>query len=93
MESKETIKLFMSRELASKSDILVCKPSSNLLIDNSFYTKVMREAPPSKKRALTYATKITSVRADWIINEKEGYKFLIELQRQQNKSIFTTPYI
>jgi hypothetical protein len=46
-----------------------------------------------RPECLTYAVKIQCIRVDWIINDKEGLKFLKELLKQQNKDIFLTPYI
>ena len=67
MESKETIKLYLTREGAAESDILVAKPNESSYVDEHFFRNVMMEAPSNSKSALTYATKITVIRADWIV--------------------------
>ena len=67
MESKETIKLYLTREGAAKSDILVAKPNESSYVDDYFFRAVMKEAPSTSKSALTYATKVNVIRADWIV--------------------------
>ena len=80
MESKETIKLLLTRDEASESDILACKGNGSSYVDDLFYIETMNEAPNSK-RALTYATKNNFIRDDWIIQNKTGFMFLRELYR------------
>ena len=41
----------------------------------------------------TYATKITCVKVDWIINQDEGLIFLREMVKQKNMHIFMTVYM
>jgi DUF1365 family protein len=65
----------------------------SLYVDDRFYRMSMHEASSNSKRVFTYATKIQSIRVDWIINEKEGYEFLKELNRQKNKNIYVTPFV
>ena len=48
---------------------------------------------PNNPLSLTFAVNIQCVRADWIVNQEEGLKFLKELLRQQNKEVFMTPYV
>ena len=48
---------------------------------------------PNNPQSLTFAVNMQCVRADWIVNEAEGLKFLKELLRQQNKDVFLTPSV
>lgn len=41
----------------------------------------------------TYATKITCIKVDWIINQNEGLIFLREMVKQKNQNIFMTEYM
>jgi hypothetical protein len=81
MKNKETIKLHLSRESAAESDILIAKPNESSYVDEHFFRNVMKEAAPNSKMALTYATKMNVIRADWIVQKDEGYRFLSELYR------------
>jgi hypothetical protein len=67
MLSKETINLNLSREKAADSDILVARPNGSSYVDNHFFRNKMKEAPSNSEKALTYATKISVIRADWIV--------------------------
>ena len=82
----------LTREQAKNMDILVCTPSNVQYVDGVYFTNVMKEKKDNKN-ALTYAVKIKSINADWIINDEDGLGFLQELIRQNNKEMFETPYI
>lgn len=65
----------LSREQAKNMDILVCTPNNVQYVDGVYFKNVMKEKVDNKN-ALTYAVKIKSINADWIINEEQGLEFL-----------------
>ena len=73
MQNKQTLKLKLTREQSKEMDILVCTPSQCQYVDNVYFRDTMKE---SDSNSLTYAVKIKSIQADWIINEDHGLEFL-----------------
>jgi hypothetical protein len=92
MTNKQTLKLLRTRAEAEEQDILVCTPSQCSYVDDVYFKEQMGE-DPNNRTCLTFAVDVKCVRADWIIQKKEGLLFLKELLRQQNKDVFMTPYI
>ena len=75
--------------------IVAINTSSSSYVDEDYFKTVMGENT-SDPDYLTFAVKITAIRADWIINNKksdDGIKFLMELLRQKNQEILMTPYM
>lgn len=90
MQNKQTLMLKVTREQSKEMDILVCTPSQCQYVDDVYFRDTMRE---SDSNSLTYAVKIKSIQADWIINKHHGLEFLQKLIRQNNSGVFETQYI
>lgn len=80
MTNKQTLKLLRTRAEADEQDILVCTPSQCSYIDDVYFKEQMGEDPDNRS-CLTFAVDVKCVRADWIIQKKEGLLFLKELLR------------
>jgi len=92
MQNKQTIRIIKQRNNDDNERILICSQSKCSYVDDEYFKDEMGEVL-DRPECLTYAVKIQCIRVDWIINDKEGLKFLKELLKQQNKDIFLTPYI
>lgn len=75
MQNKQTLMLNLTREQTKEMDILVCTPSRCQYVDDVYFKDTMKESCDVKD-SLTFAVKIKSIQADWIINEEEGLDFL-----------------
>lgn len=87
MVNKQTIKLNDLEE----DEIIRTRTSCCAYIDEEYFEKVMGEVQDNS--AVTYSVRFRAIRADFIINGKEGYKFLEEVLRQNRMALFETPYM
>ena len=72
--------------------IVTISPNTCSYVDDHYFENVVGENVNNPNN-LTYAVKIKSIQADWIINEKIGLEFLIEMLKQQKLDLFHTPYM
>lgn len=61
------------------------RPTSSSYVDEDYFKSVVGEIDHSELKSVsdrkTFAVKIECVKADWIINEEVGLKFLKEMLR------------
>jgi hypothetical protein len=83
-------------QLKSKDDIDIIGIQSSTVsyIDEDFFKKQFKEKKDDESDTdyFTYAVKIQCVRADWILNHNDGFKFLEEMVRLKNKNVFMRSY-
>ena len=90
MINKQTMQLKDKDDI----DIIGIQSSTVSYIDEHFFKERFFERKDHEpdKDYFTYAVKIQCVRADWIINEKDGIDFLNEMIRLKNKNVFMRSY-
>ena len=74
MLNKQTLMLRVSREETEGKDIIVCTPNNCSYVDDVYFWETMKETNDPK--ALTYAVKMQSINAHWIVNDEIGLEFL-----------------
>ena len=88
MKAKQTIIVDQKEE----DKIVTISGSISSYVDSSYFLTTVGE-DPTNKNFITYAVNYHCVRADWILNDKEGIIFMKELLRQKRKDLFNTMYI
>jgi hypothetical protein len=66
--------------------------NSSSYVDDHYFEEKMKENSGNQEFQ-TFAVKVKTIRADWIINEDIGKQFLIEMLHKKNAELFVTPYI
>ena len=83
MINKSTLKLKSSAQ--EDEEIIIIRPTSCSYVDEDYFKTVVGEIEEEKLDFVsdrkTFAVNIECVRADWIINEEVGLKFLKEMLR------------
>ena len=80
MQNKQTIRIMKQKNDDTEERIIICSRSMCSYVDDEYFRDEMGEM--DSPECLTYAVKIQCIRVDWIINDKEGLKFLKELLKQ-----------
>ena len=83
MLNKSTLKLKSSAQ--EDEEIIIVRPTKSSYVDEDYFKKVVGELDADELESIsdrkTFAVKIECVKADWIINEEVGLKFLKEMLR------------
>jgi hypothetical protein len=90
MLNKQTIHL----KKADGKEIIKVSPSRSCYVDDIFFETEMGE-DKSKLNFQTFAIDCKSIRADWILQDKQGLGliFMNAMLRKKNRDVFMTPYM
>jgi hypothetical protein len=88
MINKQTLIISQKEE----DTIISINPSTSAYVDEDYFHKVVGEDETNANN-LTFAVSFWCIRADWLINKREGQEFLKEMLRQERKELFETPYM
>ena len=92
MLSKQTLCLESKEDI----EIIAIQPSPVSYIDDDYFRLAFGEKQDKDDEKNdnyhTYAVKVYCVRADWIINDGSGLRFLEEMVRMKKNDLFMTNY-
>ena len=76
------------------ADIITVSPSKTSYVDVAYFEDIMGEDKQDSDYK-TYTCKIYCVRADWILNDKDGIgmEFMSAMLIKKNRDVFMTPYM